>query len=63
MTNTLFYFGTATATKRKRVKYTLQGADKELEEVMSETAKSETASHCENDDGKSSKEGKEVSML
>jgi hypothetical protein len=38
-------------------------ADEELEEVLSETAKPEIASHCENDDGKSSKEGKEVSML
>jgi len=38
-------------------------ADKELEEVMPETTKPEIASHCENDDGKSSKEGKEVSML
>ncbi len=63
MTNTLFYFGTATATERKRVKYTLQGVDKELEEVMSETAKSETASYCENDDGKSVKEDEVVSML
>jgi hypothetical protein len=38
-------------------------ADEELEEVLSETAKPEIASHCENNDGKSVKEDEVVSML
>jgi hypothetical protein len=38
-------------------------ADEELEEVLSEKAKPEIASHCENNDGKSVKEDEVVSML